>query len=42
LVKIKDGIPYSAISSKELPSWFTENLKGITKGVIDAEGNDVA
>lgn len=42
LVKLKDGIPYSAISSKELPTWFTENLKEITKGVIDAEGNDVA
>ena len=42
LVKLKGGTPYSAISSKELPTWFTENLKEITKGIIDAERNDVA
>lgn len=37
LAIFKNGVPYSAISSKELPKWFTENLKEITKGVIDAE-----
>jgi hypothetical protein len=42
LAKIKNGVPYSAISSKELPNWFTDNLKEITKCVIDAEENDVA
>lgn len=42
LVKLKDGVPHSAIPSKELPNWFTENLKEISKGIIDAEGNDVA
>jgi predicted ABC-type ATPase len=41
LVKLKNGTPYSAVSSKELPNWFTENLKTLTKGLIDAEQNDV-
>lgn len=40
LAKLKNGIPYSAISSKELPNWFTKNLKEITKNIIDAEEND--
>lgn len=40
LAKLKNGVPYSAILSKELPNWFTENLKEITKGLIDAEGEE--
>jgi len=42
LAKLKNGVPYSAISAKELPNWFTENLKVITKSIIDAEASDVA
>lgn len=41
LAKLKNGIPESAISSKELPNWFTENLKEITKCILDAEGNNI-
>jgi predicted ABC-type ATPase len=42
LAKLKNGVPHSAVLSKELPSWFTDNLKVITKRIIDAEGNDIA
>jgi len=38
LAKLKNGIPYSAVSLKELPNWFTENLKNITKNVKEADG----
>jgi predicted ABC-type ATPase len=41
LVKLKNGKPYSAVSSKELPNWFTENLKTLTKELINAEQNDI-
>ncbi|MDI9310550.1 MAG: zeta toxin family protein [Limnohabitans sp.] len=27
LAKFKNGVPFAAISSNELPNWFTENLK---------------
>jgi predicted ABC-type ATPase len=37
LAKLKLGIPYSAIPSKELPNWFKENLIEITKSIIKAE-----
>lgn len=37
LVKLKNGIPDSAILSNELPNWFTENLKEITKCIIASE-----
>lgn len=42
LLKIKNGTPYSAVSSEELPPWFTENLVIITKEIISAEQNDPA
>lgn len=42
LVKLKNGILHSAISSKELPAWFTENLKAITESLIKAENNDIS
>ncbi len=42
LAELKKGVPYSAISSTELPNWFTKNLKEITKNVVDAEQNDIA
>lgn len=42
LAKLKNGIPDSSISSKELPNWFTENLKAITKCIINSEENDIA
>jgi hypothetical protein len=37
---LKNGVPYSAVSSKELPNWFTENLKEITKNIKKVEEND--
>jgi len=40
LAKLKNGVPYSAVSSKELPNWFTENLKEITKNIKKVEEND--
>ncbi|OYQ44787.1 zeta toxin family protein [Flavobacterium aurantiibacter] len=37
LAKLKQGVPYSAIPSNELPSWFAENLTEITRAIIKAE-----
>ena len=42
LAKLKNGIPDSVVSSKELPNWFTENLKEITKCIFEAEENNIA
>ncbi|HEU4497274.1 MAG TPA: zeta toxin family protein [Flavobacterium sp.] len=42
LAELKNGIPYAAVPPKELPDWFTENLKAITTGIINAEESGVA
>ena len=42
LAKLKNGTPFSAVSSIELPSWFTKNLKSITKNITDEELNNVS
>lgn len=42
LIKLQNGKPYSAISSKELPNWFIENLKNLTESIINAEKIDIA
>jgi hypothetical protein len=34
LVKIINGIPVSAVSSNDLPFWFTKNLKRITAKIV--------
>lgn len=41
LAKLKNGIPFSAISTRELPNWFTENLKNITKNLKEADSYDL-
>jgi predicted ABC-type ATPase len=42
LLKLKNGKPYSAVSSKDLPNWFTKNLKVLSKALIDEEQSDIA
>ena len=37
LAKLKNGVPYFTIPSKDLPNWFTENLKTITQSIVNAE-----
>lgn len=41
LAKLKNGLPFSAISTVDLPKWFTDNLKGITSSIINTRKLDV-
>lgn len=41
LAKLKNGIPFSVVSTRELPNWFTENLKNITKNMKETDGYDL-
>ena len=39
LIKLKKGVPYAAIPAKDLPIWFTDNLKNISLNILNAEKN---